>query len=32
VDSFEVLDGYADNKGLEVRVSIKGTATLEVVW
>jgi hypothetical protein len=32
VNSFEVLDGYADNKGLEVRVSLKGTATLEVIW
>ena len=32
VNSFEVLDGYADNKGLEARVSLKGTATLEVIW
>jgi hypothetical protein len=32
VNSFEVLDGYVDNEGLEVRVSLKGTATLEVVW
>lgn len=32
VNSFEVLDGFADNEGVEVRLSIKGTATLEVVW
>ncbi len=32
VDSFEVLDGYADNKGLEARVSLRGTATLLVIW
>jgi hypothetical protein len=32
VNSFEVLDGYADNEGLEVQVSLKGTATLEIVW
>ncbi len=32
VDSFEVLDGYADNEGLEVQVSLKGTADLEITW
>ena len=32
VNSFEVLDGYADNEGLEVRVALKCTATLEVIW
>ncbi len=32
VNSFEVLDGYADNEGIEVRVTLKGTATLEVIW
>jgi hypothetical protein len=32
VDSFEVLDGYADNEGLEARVSIQGSAALEVIW
>jgi hypothetical protein len=32
VNSFEVLDGYADNEGLEVQVSLKGTATLEIIW
>ena len=32
VSSFEVLDGYADNEGLEARITLKGTATLEVVW
>jgi hypothetical protein len=32
VNSFEILGGYADNEGIEVRVSFMGTATLEVVW
>ena len=32
VNSFDVLNGFADNEGIEVRISIKGTATMEVVW
>jgi hypothetical protein len=32
VNSFEVVDGFADNEGIEVLISIKGTATLEVIW
>ena len=32
VNSFKVLAGFADNEGIDVRLSIKGTATLEVVW
>lgn len=32
VNSFDVLDAFADNQGIEVRLSVKGTATLEVVW
>jgi hypothetical protein len=32
VNSFKVLDGFADNEGLDVRLSLKGTATLEVIW
>jgi hypothetical protein len=32
VDSFKVLDGYADNTGIEARLSIKGSSTLEVIW
>jgi hypothetical protein len=32
VDSFKVLDGYADNTGIEVRVSIKGSSTMNVIW
>ncbi len=32
VDSFNVLDGFADNEGIEVRLSIMGTATMEVIW
>jgi hypothetical protein len=32
VNSFEILDGYADNKGLEMRGTLKGTATLQVIW
>jgi hypothetical protein len=32
VNSFEVLDGFADNEGFEARVTFKGTATLEVIW
>jgi len=32
VNSFDVLDGFADNEGIEVRLSVKGAATLEVIW
>lgn len=32
VDTFEVLDGYADDTGLEARVTFKGTASLLVIW
>ena len=32
VNSFRVLGGFADNEGIEVRLSLMGTATLEVVW
>jgi hypothetical protein len=32
VSSFDVLDAYADNEGIEILVSIKGTSTLEVNW
>jgi hypothetical protein len=32
VNSFDVLDGFADNEGIEVRLAIKGTATMEVIW
>ncbi|HTA77237.1 MAG TPA: DUF4403 family protein [bacterium] len=32
VDSFEVADGYADNEGIEMLLSIKGTSALEVNW
>lgn len=32
VNSFKVLDGFADNEGIEVRLSLQGTASLEVVW
>jgi hypothetical protein len=32
VNSFKVLDGFADNEGLDVRLSLEGTATLEVIW
>jgi hypothetical protein len=32
VNSFKVLDGFADNEGIEVRLSIEGAATLEVTW
>jgi len=30
--SMTVTDGYADNQGIEMRVSIKGSAILEVNW
>ncbi len=32
VSSFDVLDGFADNEGVEARLSIKGTAALQVIW
>jgi len=32
VNSFKVLDGFADNEGIEIRLSLEGTATLEVIW
>ena len=32
VNTFEILDGYADNEGIEARAAIRGTATLEVIW
>lgn len=32
VTAFKVLDGFADNEGIEVRLAIQGNATMEVVW
>jgi len=32
VISFRILDGYADNEGIEMRVSLKGTSILAVDW
>ncbi|SRR5665213_476436 len=32
VISFRVLDGYADNEGIEMRISLKGTSILSVDW
>lgn len=32
VISFRILDGYADNEGIEMRVSLKGTSILSVDW
>ncbi len=32
VTSFRVLDGFADNEGIEVRLAIQGAATMEVLW
>ena len=32
VNSFRVLNGFADNEGIEVRLSLEGTATMEVIW
>ena len=32
VNTFEILDGYADNEGIEARGTLQGTATLEVIW
>ncbi|HTC21828.1 MAG TPA: DUF4403 family protein [bacterium] len=32
VNTFKILDGFADNDGIEVRVAIKGAATMQVMW
>jgi hypothetical protein len=32
VNSFKVLDGFVDDEGIQVRLSIEGTATMEVIW
>ncbi|HTA76811.1 MAG TPA: DUF4403 family protein [bacterium] len=32
VDSFKVLDGFADDKGIELRVSLRGRALMQVKW
>ena len=32
VISFRILDGYADNEGIEMRISLKGTSILSVDW
>jgi hypothetical protein len=32
VNSFQMLDAYADNEGIEMRLSAEGTAVLELVW
>src|SRR5665213_2729823 len=32
VISFRILDGYADNEGIEMRVSLRGTSILSVDW
>jgi hypothetical protein len=32
VISFRILDGYPDNEGIEMRVSLKGTSILSVDW
>ncbi|HTC19535.1 MAG TPA: DUF4403 family protein [bacterium] len=32
VNSFKVLDGFVDNEGIQARLSIMGTATMEVIW
>jgi hypothetical protein len=32
VSSLQVMGGYADNEGIVVRVSIQGTAGLQVIW
>jgi len=32
VTSFEVTDGYADNQGIEMLLSIRGKSSLEVNW
>lgn len=32
VNSFKVLGGFADEEGIEIRVSIQGTSILQVIW
>jgi hypothetical protein len=32
VDSFKVLNGFANNEGIVIRVSLQGTAALEITW
>jgi hypothetical protein len=32
VTVLRVLDGFADNEGIEVRLAIQGNATMEVLW
>ncbi len=32
VDSFKVIDGFADDEGIELRVSLKGRALMQVKW
>ena len=32
VNDLRILEAFADNEGIEVRVAIRGTATLEVTW
>ena len=32
VDSFDVIDGFADNEGVEARVNLRGTAVMELNW
>ena len=32
VNSLKMLDGFADNDGIEARISIRGAATMQVKW
>jgi hypothetical protein len=32
VEAFDVIDGFADNDGVEARVKLKGTAVMELNW
>jgi hypothetical protein len=32
VNALKVLDGFADNEGVEVQLAVQGTATMEVIW
>ena len=32
VDSFDVIDGFADNEGVEARVNLRGTSVMELNW
>ncbi len=32
VNKFKVLDGFADNEGIEVRFQVQGNAVLQVTW